>query len=261
MDAGVATEEGRKALTTGQARARFVEMERNRTGKGFVRESVVTMMGPGRKLALRGGAALAVIWVGVWGLLTTAGVFEVTPDKVFAFVEGKPIAEIEDLEARREWLEELAGMVNQFNFQQRQKFREGIRELGNGQAGEEDGFWGGLDRDERAYFVDLTMSASFKQMMKGFNEMEDDERRAFVERARGDMEKRGGDPEMARLEREDSELYDRIVNEGMESYYRDASAETKRDLAPLMEEMQRLMENPNVRERRQMMRTRPSSSE
>lgn len=208
-------------------------------------------------MVLKGFAVLVLVWAGVWGLLTVAGVFEVTPEKVVAFVEREPIDEIEDENARREWLERLAGMVNQFNFEQRRIFREGNRP-GDGGMGRGDDFWEDLDRDERAYFIDLTMSESFKQMMKGFNDMEDQERRAFVERARTDMARRGGESDMARLEREDEELYNRIVNEGMESYYRDASADTKRDLAPLMEEMQRLMENPNHRERRQMMRTRPT---
>ncbi|MEM7145762.1 MAG: hypothetical protein AAF591_11555 [Verrucomicrobiota bacterium] len=215
------------------------------------------MMGSGRSMVLKGFAVLVLVWAGVWGLLTVAGVFEVTPEKVVAFVEREPIDEIEDENARREWLERLAGMVNQFNFEQRRIFREGNRP-GDGGMGRGDDFWEDLDRDERAYFIDLTMSESFKQMMKGFNDMEDQERRAFVERARTDMARRGGESDMARLEREDEELYNRIVNEGMESYYRDASADTKRDLAPLMEEMQRLMENPNHRERRQMMRTRPT---
>ena len=54
---------------------------------------------------------------------------------------------------------------------------------------------------------------------------------------------------MARLEREEPEVYNRIVNEGLEAYYREASAETKRDLAPLMEEMQRQMQDPRKRRR------------
>ncbi len=218
------------------------------------------MLAPRTLLVMKAAAALLLVWVGVWGLMKVAGVFEVTPEKVLLFVEEAPIGDLVGQEERRAWLDKVASMVNQLDFEQRREFREGNAERRSG--GEDEGgapvFWDELSRDERLYFVDLTMGTAFKQMMKGFNEMAPEERKRFVARAREDMGRRGGDPEMERLEREDEEMYDKIVNEGMESYYRDASAETKRDLAPLMEEMQRLMKNPGHRERRNMMRAKPS---
>jgi biopolymer transport protein ExbB/TolQ len=234
-------------------------IKRNQGVVGFVSGRKELMLSPRSFLAVKAVGALIMVWVAVWGVLKVAGVFEVTPEKVAAFVEAQPISEIVDEAERRAWLDEMAGMVNQLDFEHRRAFRERNESAWEDKGEGSRGFWGDLSREERMYFVDLTMGTAFKQMMKGFNEMGTEERRAFVERARADMEKQGRDPEMARLEREDDEMYEKIVREGMESYYRDANADTKRDLAPLMEEMQRLMKNPGHRERRQMMRTRPSS--
>jgi hypothetical protein len=217
------------------------------------------MLSPRISLAIKGLGVLVLVWVSVWGVLKVAGFFEVTPEKVAVFMAERPIGGIADEAARRNWLDEVAGMVNQLDFEQRREFREGNEAGRRGEGEGSGGFWEELSREERMYFVDLTMGTAFKQMMKGFNEMDADERKAFVDRARADLVRQGRDPEMERLEREDEEMYDKIVNEGMESYYRDANADTKRDLAPLMEEMQRLMKNPNHRERREMMRTRPRS--
>lgn len=191
-------------------------------------------------------------------MLKVAGVFEMTPEKVTTYVASEPIGAITDEVVRRKWLDKVAGMMNQLNFEQRRTFRQASGgDQGDVEGGPPD-FWEELSREERIYFMDLTMGAAFKQMMKGFNDMGTEERRAFVERAREDMAREGRDPEMERLEEEDEEMYERIVSEGMESYYRDASADTKRDLAPLMEEMQRQMKNPDHRERRQMMKARPA---
>ena len=52
------------------------------------------------------------------------------------------------------------------------------------------------------------------------------------------QEERGGP---GRLEEADPEIADKITQAGLKAYYEDANAETKLDLAPLLEEMQRSM--------------------
>ncbi len=193
---------------------------------------------------------LGILWALVWGIMSLAGVFEVTPEKITAYIDEKPFAGLQDPEERRRRLEKIAEMVNQLGFDQRQTFRESEE----GAAEREEGrpnFFDDLNRDERVYFVEATMSTAFRQMMKAFNEMEREERKKFVERARKDVAENAADQRrMERLEAEDEEIYNRIVEEGLRAYYQDASAETKLDLAPLMEEMQRQMRRPGGRPHR-----------
>jgi len=44
-----------------------------------------------------------------------------------------------------------------------------------------------------------------------------------------------GGEDLLRLEEEDPEVIDRIVQAGLQSYYQNASVETKLDLVPLMD--------------------------
>ena len=78
--------------------------------------------------------------------------------------------------------------------------------------------------------------------MQSFNTMERDERRRIVEGALSQMQ--SDDNRRLRSERfeeEDQELANKIAEAGFKAYYSEASAETKIDLAPLIEEMQRTM--------------------
>ena len=71
-------------------------------------------------------------------------------------------------------------------------------------------------------------------MMEAFDKMDPKERQRLVEKSLRDMEGQGGE-DVVRLKEEDPEVIDRIVKEGLAAYYQNASAETKMDLAPLMD--------------------------
>ena len=82
--------------------------------------------------------------------------------------------------------------------------------------------------------------------MKAFNQMTPEERRKVVNQARADMQKNQREGRnMERLQAEDEKVFESVVEKGLSAYYQDASAETKMDLAPLMEEMQQRMEGPD----------------
>ena len=98
-----------------------------------------------------------------------------------------------------------------------------------------DKFFHQLTPEEQNRFLDLTLPSGMKQMMEALNKMPPEKRKQFVTKALEDMKKRGGEgaPE---TQRELDANGQKIIDQGLKSFYSDASAETKMDLAPLIEQ-------------------------
>ena len=98
--------------------------------------------------------------------------------------------------------------------------------------------------------MEKRIGKAFNQMMNAFNDMERPERKQLVERTLKRMRDDDGERvQLQRLEETDPAATERIVNEGLRAYYQEASAETKLDLAPLMEQMQRNLQGTGRRRR------------
>ena len=110
-----------------------------------------------------------------------------------------------------------------------------------------------MSEDERAAFLDATMPTGFKQMLTSFEQLPEDKRRRTID----DVLKRLRE-ERAQIEAGDSgnipdpsnappvlsaELQARIRTIGLKTFYSQSSAQTKAELAPVLEEMQRVMES------------------
>jgi len=182
------------------------------------------------------GVVLALIWGLVWGVMTITGVFRETPEKVIAYMESHPLAEEEDVDKRRKIIGTLAEKLNQLDHVQINEFG------GNPERSREQGekFFKNMTPDEQLFFMEKRIGKAFNQMMNAFNDMERSERKQLVERTLKRMRDDDGERmQLQRLEETDPAATERIVNEGLRAYYQEASAETKLDLAPLMEQMQR----------------------
>ena len=185
------------------------------------------------RLLRKGIVALFLLWGIAYGVVRWAGSVRVTPEKVAAFVEGNPLAEVEDPEERKRIIGTLATMLNELEASE-------VRVLE--QSAERDprrDFFTQLSPDEQFYSLEKRVGRAFQQMMQSFNEMEREERKKIVERSLKRMEEERGGP--GRLEEADPGVAEKITEAGLKAYYEDASAETKIDLAPLLEEMQRSM--------------------
>jgi hypothetical protein len=102
-----------------------------------------------------------------------------------------------------------------------------------------DGFFKALTPAEQTRFLDLTLPAGFKQMMEAFNKMEPAKRKEFVNKALDEMKKHEGEqPPPDAPDKLDANA-EKMINQGLKSFYSEASAETKMDLSPLLEQMQR----------------------
>jgi len=173
----------------------------------------------------KGLLVLAGIWVIAGGLIFLSRQARPTAESVSKLAAAHPITSLQGSDRARH-LDRLADHLNRLEFEERRKLRLG-RTL--------EPTFQGMTPEEQARFLDRTLPAGMTQMMEAFNKMEPEKRKRFVDRALGEM--RSHDPAVAPPV-DDANLQ-RIVGEGLKAFYNDSSAETKMDLAPLIEEMQR----------------------
>lgn len=171
--------------------------------------------------------------IGVWsvalGAMAWARSAEVTAEKVVAVLDDQPLTGLPDAD-RMERVEALAGMVNRLPFEARREaeLERRLRER-----------FAEMTQAERGRYLDLVLPRGLQQMMDAINRMPRDERQAMVDEALVEMKKGQRDPQQRAFEEQvGDEQLQRIVDEGLRSYLRDASAEAKLDLQPLIEQMQ-----------------------
>lgn len=185
------------------------------------------------RMLFKGLAAIALVWALAWGLMRWAGAARATPEKVVAFVEANPLSAIEDPDERLRVIGQLADMLNALDPADLRELEERAVADPRREAFE------GMTPEEQLFFLERRVGRAFQQMMQSFNDMDREERKRIVDRSLKQMREDRGRP--ARLEETDPEIAERITEAGLKAYYEDANAETKLDLAPLLEEMQRSM--------------------
>lgn len=171
-----------------------------------------------------------------------AGSKRITSDKINREIEAAKFADWSDqaappsaAEARRrdEELRRIAGMVNQLDFQEREKNREN-------RVGE--AFFQRLSSAEKTVFIELTIMESMGRFMEALDAMGPEQRKKFVEQGLKDIREGRTEAEMARADALGDDLLERISGEGMRAYFEKSNADTKLDLAPLMEAMNEAMQ-------------------
>lgn len=176
---------------------------------------------------------LAAVWLGASIALRGIREQKPTAERLLAFVESRDLDSLHGVERERH-LEALADRLNRLPFEERQQLRE-RRALEH--------VFRQMHPDEQGRFLDRTLPTGFREVMEAFNRMTSEERRKHVERALRDMRARAGELGPGRAEeRLGDEQVRKIIDQGLQSYYRDSTSETKMDLAPLIEEMQAQMQ-------------------
>lgn len=183
-------------------------------------------------IIIKGGILLVSIWFLVWGVTTWTDGRKATAERVSEMIDesafddwSQEMGSEVDVSKRRERLEDIAKVLNRLDLRQRDRLREnrsGIK------------LFTRLSTEEKIYFVELTLTQSMKRMMEAFDKMPEKERERLVEKSLRDLQGQGGE-DLVRLQEEDPEVIDRIVKKGLGAYYQNASADTKMDLAPLMD--------------------------
>jgi uncharacterized protein YdaT len=186
-------------------------------------------------------AAVVLIWVVAVAGYRIARNARVTADKIKAYTESVDLKGL-SLAERAKAIEKLAAMLNKLGPEERRK------------AQLERSAWGWftqMTESEKEHFVEETMPTGFKQMLTSFEEMPADQRRRAVDNAvrrlrstqgrldaeEGDTGGTNGPPVIS------EELQAKIRTIGLKAFYSQSSAETKAELAPVLEELQQVMQS------------------
>jgi hypothetical protein len=183
-------------------------------------------------------AVLAI--VGIW-LLALAGHWfieyrKMTADKVRAYMESVDFARL-SAAARAQALKDLEDKLNALSYEERQRLR--AAHLFND-------WFNRMTDEEKAQFIEATMPTGFKQMIGAFEQLPDDKRRKMIDDALKNMRDPKNRPTVGGAANQPSispELEAKIRTIGLNSFYSQSSAQTKAELAPLLEELQRGMES------------------
>lgn len=195
-----------------------------------------------RNVIVKALAVLVAVWGCVWAVRTYAGSRKVTAERVnrevetanFADWSGKDAAHDAAEAARREKeLRRIATMVNGLDFEEREKNRDN-------RSGEK--FFSKLAPTEKNLFIELTVMETMSRFMEALDTMKPGQRKRFVEQGLKDIREGRTEAEMARANELGDDLLDKISQEGMKAYFEKSSADTKLDLAPLMEAMNETMQ-------------------
>ena len=195
---------------------------------------------PRKRAIINAIVAIAAVWI-----LAVTGYFiaqhsKMTADKLRAYLESTELSRLSG-EARAKALRDLADRLNALSAEERRKARMGK-------------LWGHwfdeMTEQEKSAFLDATLPTGFKQMLAGFESLPQEKRQKAIDAALKRLkEANAGAPAnpaagtggaQAGLS---PDLQKKVAAIGLKSVYSESSAQTKAELAPLMEELQRSMES------------------
>jgi len=186
--------------------------------------------------------AVVVIWaVAVTGYMVARS-SQVTADKVKAYVESVDLSKLTG-EARAKALRKLADMLNRLSVEERRKAQ--LERLTTD-------WFNQMTEEEKGAFIEATMPTGFKQMLASFEQLPEDKRRRTVDdamrrlkEAQTRMQSGGLNPNPGGTNGPvlSDELQAKIRTIGLKTFYSQSSPQTKAELAPVLEELQRVMES------------------
>jgi len=194
-----------------------------------------------RDVFIKAAVVLLLVWGCVWGIRTYAGSRKITAERIehevsearFADWSENDQANTREAARREKELRRIADLFNKLDFQEREKNRQN-------RGGEK--FFSTLSAREKGLFIDLTIMESMSRFMESLDAMKPEQRKKFVEQGLKEISEGRTQEEMARADALGADLLDKISEQGMKAYFEKSSADTKLDLAPLMEAMNETMQ-------------------
>ena len=184
------------------------------------------------------GAALTGIWIVALSGFWIARNAKMTAEKLAAFVASVDLSKLSAAD-RAKAIRDLADKINKLSYEERQRMRAD-------RSGER--WFEQMTEEEKGQFIEATMPTGFKQMISAFEEMPEDKRKRAVDDAlkrlrevrsqgRGAASMDTNSPPIS------PELEAKVRTIGLKAFYSQSSAQTKAELAPVLEELQRAMES------------------
>jgi len=172
---------------------------------------------------------LAAIWLVAGLVIFAARAARPTPASLAAYIDAHPLDGRPPGE-RAKVIDRVADQLNKLNFDQRQELRrtKADRRL-----------FSGMTPEEQRHFLDLTLPEGFRQLMIALNKMDPQRRQKIVQRALDDLDRETPAPE----DRVDRALVQKMIAQGVDSFYSEANAEVKLEFAPVIEKLQRASQN------------------
>ena len=189
-------------------------------------------------------AAIAVIWLVAFAGYTLAKNAKVSPEKVRAYTGAVDFSHLSAADRARA-IQKLAAMLNALSLEE----RRGLRLDRTAYQWFEQ-----MTEEEKGGFLEATMPTGFKQTLAAFEQLPEDKRRRVVDQAVKQMkdarEKTAADgqapPQGTNGVVLSEELRQKVTTIGLKSFYSQSSAQSKAELAPLLEEMQKAMESGRI---------------
>ena len=197
-------------------------------------------MNPRSRTLLYAAVSFLAVWLIAWGGYTIASNSKVTAEKVHAYLTKTKLHELSG-EKRAQALRDLAVKINALTAEERRKFQG---ELAIAEWFKE------MSEQEKGEFLEATMPGGFKQMINAFEELPADKRKRALADAVKRLKEARENPDSATASAGGTrppvlseDLQKKVATIGLKSFYSQSSAQTKAEMAPFLEEIQRSMEN------------------
>jgi hypothetical protein len=183
-------------------------------------------------------AGIFVIWVVATAGYLIAKNSKMTAEKVKAYADSVDLSKLSP-DARARAIQELAKRINALSADERRRTR--LDRTSNR-------WFEQMTEEEKGEFLEATMPTGFKQMLTAFEQLPEDKRRKSVDdalrRLREAQTKFGsGTNQPSGTNALSAELQAKVRTIGLKTFYSQSSAQTKAEMAPVLEELQKVMES------------------
>jgi len=189
------------------------------------------------RLLWTAGAVVAAIWLLSWAGFVAARHSRMTAEKFRAYAESVDLSKLQGAERERA-LRKLADNLNGLSAEERRAAR-GNRDW--------EPWFKVMSEAEKEAFIEATFPTGVKQMITAFEKLPEDKRKRTIDEAMKRMREdqasaEGGAGEQGPDPAVSPELEAKIRTTGLKTFFAESSAQTKAEVAPLLEEMQRVLQ-------------------